>query len=81
MRELQPGDDSAYLFDREQVTRAYIQGIRNAVLAQMAGEWLQQYTQRFFLTMARDYQPIAGIELHIQEAARAAMVLANSSED
>ncbi len=64
MRELRAGDNIAYLFDREQVTAAYVQGIRNTALAQMAGEWLQQYSQRFFLTVARNYQPIAGADLN-----------------
>jgi hypothetical protein len=64
-RELQPGDNIVYLFDRERVTPTLIANIRNSELTRMAAEWLQQYTHRFFLTVARNYQPIAGTELHI----------------
>jgi hypothetical protein len=63
-RELQPGDNIVYLFDRERVTPALLASIRNDELTRMASEWLQQYTHRFFLTVARNYQPIAGTELH-----------------
>jgi hypothetical protein len=64
MRELQPGDNIVYLFDRERVTPAVLQDIRNEVLTHMASEWLQQYGHRFFLTVARNYQPVPGTEFH-----------------
>ena len=64
MRELRPGDNIVYLFDRETVTHSDVEKVRNSVLKRMASEWLQQYTQRFFLTVARNYQPIAGTELN-----------------
>ena len=64
MRELRPGDNIVYLFDRETVTDSDVEKVRNSVLKRMASEWLQQYTQRFFLTVARNYQPIAGTELN-----------------
>jgi hypothetical protein len=63
-RELRPGDNIVYLFDRERVTPAVLENIRNSILTTMAAEWLQQYTHRFFLTVARNYQPIPGTELH-----------------
>lgn len=63
-RELQPGDNIVYLFDRERVTPALLATIRNSALTRMGSEWLQQYTHRFFLTVARNYQPLAGTELH-----------------
>jgi len=64
MRELRPGDNIVYLFDRETVTDSDVEDVHNSVLKRMASEWLQQYTQRFFLTVARNYQPIAGTELN-----------------
>jgi hypothetical protein len=64
MRELQPGDHIVYLFDRERVTPAVLGEIQNEVLTHMAAEWLQQYGHRFFLTVARNYQPIPGTEFH-----------------
>ncbi len=64
MRELRPGDHIVYLFDRERVTQADLAEMRNSVLTQMAADWLQQYAHRFFLTVARNYQPIAGTNLH-----------------
>ena len=63
-RELMPGDNIVYLFDRERVTPELLANIRNSALTRMASEWLQQYTHRFFLTVARNYQPIAGTEFH-----------------
>jgi hypothetical protein len=64
VRELRPGDHIVYLFDRERVTQAELAKVRNPVLTQMAGEWLQQYAHRFFLTVAHNYQPIAGSDSH-----------------
>jgi len=64
MQELQPGDHIVYLFDRERVTHAELETMRNRVLTRMAAEWLEQYSHRFFLTVARNYQPIAGTDLH-----------------
>lgn len=64
MRELRPGDHIVYLFDRERVTPAVLEQIRNSDLTHMASEWLQQYEHRFFLTVARNYQPIPGTEFH-----------------
>jgi hypothetical protein len=64
VRELQPGDNIVYLFDRERVGHADLAKIQNRALTQMAAEWLDQYTHRFFLTVARNYQPIAGTGLH-----------------
>jgi hypothetical protein len=64
MRELQPGDNIVYLFDRDYVTEADLDTIENAVLKRMASEWRQQYTHRFFATVARNYQPIAGTALN-----------------
>jgi hypothetical protein len=63
-RELQPGDNIVYLFDRERVTPTLLANVRNPELTRMASEWLQQYAHRFFLTVARNYQPIAGTEFH-----------------
>src|SRR5215469_2871701 len=65
MRELKPGDNIVYLFDRERVTPAVLETIRNSDLTHMAAEWLQLYPHRFFLTVARNYQPIAGTEFHV----------------
>ena len=65
VRELQPGDNIVYLFDREHVTPALLETIQNSALTQMASEWLQKYPHRFFLTVARNYQPIAGTEFHV----------------
>jgi len=64
VRELRPGDHIVYLFDRERVTPAELAKVRNEVLTRMAREWLEQYPHRFFLTVARNYQPIPGTELH-----------------
>ena len=64
MQELRPGDHIIYLFDRERVTHADLEKMRNPVLTRMAAEWLRQYSHRFFLTVARNYQPIAGSDLH-----------------
>jgi hypothetical protein len=64
VRELQPGDNIVYLFDRERVGHADLAKIQNRALTQMAAEWLDQYTHRFFLTVARNYQPLAGTTLH-----------------
>jgi len=63
-RELQPGDNIVYLLDRERVTPTVLETIQNSDLTRMAAEWLQQYPHRFFLTVARNYQPIAGTEFH-----------------
>jgi hypothetical protein len=68
MRELQPGDNIVYLFDRDQVSESELDRvIDNAVLKRMASEWQQQYTHRFFCTVARNYQPIAGTALNTFE--------------
>jgi hypothetical protein len=64
MRELRPGDNIVYLFDRERVTDAEVDKIANPVLKQMAADWRQQYTHRFFLTVARNYQPIPGTSMN-----------------
>jgi hypothetical protein len=64
VRELRPGDNIVYLFDRERVGHGDLAKIQNSVLTWMAAAWLDQYTQRFFLTVARNYQPIAGTNLH-----------------
>jgi hypothetical protein len=64
VRELQPGDNIVYLFDRERVGHDELAKIQNGVLTWMAAAWLDQYTQRFFLTVARNYQPVAGTNLH-----------------
>ena len=64
MRELRAGDHIVYFFDRQRVTHADLAQMRNPTLTSMAAEWLQQYGHRFFLTVARNYQPIAGTELH-----------------
>ena len=68
MRELRPGDNIVYLFDRERVTDTEVDKIDNPVLKSMAGEWRQQYTHRFFLTIARNYQPIPGTALNTFES-------------
>lgn len=68
MRELRPGDNIVYLFDRERVTEAEVDKIDNPVLKRMAGEWRQQYTHRFFLTIARNYQPIPGTTMNTFES-------------
>ncbi len=62
--EPRPGDNIVYLFDRERVGHDDLAKMRNGALTQMAAKWLQQYPHRFFLTVARNYQPIAGTELH-----------------
>jgi hypothetical protein len=64
MRELRAGDNIVYLFDRDHVTAAELDKIDNTVLKRMASEWRQQYTHRFFVTVARNYQPIAGTALN-----------------
>ncbi len=64
MRELRAGDHIVYLFDRERVTQAVLETMRDPVLTRMTSEWLQQYTHRFFLTVARNYQPLPGTDLH-----------------
>lgn len=64
MRELRAGDNIVYLFDRDYVTEAELDKIDNIVLKRMASEWRQQYTHRFFVTVARNYQPIAGTALN-----------------
>jgi hypothetical protein len=68
MRELQRGDNILYLFDRDSVTEVELESIQNSVLKRMASEWRQQYTHRFFLTVARNYQPIAGTALNTFES-------------
>jgi hypothetical protein len=68
MRELRPGDNIVYLFDRERVSGTEVDKIENPVLKRMAGEWLQQYTHRFFVTVARNYQPIAGTAMNTFES-------------
>ena len=64
VRQLQPGDNILYLFDRERVGHADLAKIQNRALTQMAAEWLEQYAHRFFLTVARNYQPLPGTNLH-----------------
>ena len=64
VRPLRAGDDIVYLFDRETVTADVLEGIRNPTLTGMAHAWLRDYAHRFFLTVARNYQPVAGTELH-----------------
>lgn len=68
MRELRPGDNILYLFDRDGVTEEELERIENSVLKRMASEWQQQYTHRFFLTVARNYQPIPGTALNTFES-------------
>ena len=63
-RELRPGDHIVYLFDREAVTEEVLATIQNETLTRMARQWLREYAHRFFLTVARNYQPIAGSSLH-----------------
>jgi hypothetical protein len=63
-RELHPGDNIVYLFDREHVGHAELANIQNQALTHMAAQWLDQYSHRFFLTVARNYQPVAGTKLH-----------------
>jgi hypothetical protein len=64
MRELRPGDSIVYLFDRDHVSEADLETIDNTVLKRMAQEWRRQYAHRFFATVARNYQPIAGTGLN-----------------
>ena len=60
MTELRPGDNIVYLFDRDHMAGADVDKIENPVLKRMASEWREQYTHRFFATVARNYQPVAG---------------------
>jgi hypothetical protein len=68
MRELRPGDNIVYLFDRDRMTAADLDKIDNSVLRRMASEWRQQYTHRFFVTVARNFQPLAGTALNTFES-------------
>jgi hypothetical protein len=61
---LRAGDSIVYLLDRTHVTEADIADMGNAVLTQMANEWLKAYPARFFTTVARNYQPIVGSKLN-----------------
>ena len=80
VREPQPGDNIVYLFDRERVWHDDLAKMRNAALTQMAAEWLQQYPHRFFLTVARNYQPIAGTDLHTFDSHDDSVVFQDKSE-
>jgi len=68
MRELRPGDNIVYLFDRDRVSDTEVDKLENPVLKRMASEWRQQYTHRFFATVARNYQPIAGTAMNTFES-------------
>jgi hypothetical protein len=68
MTELRPGDSIVYLFDRDRVTDTELDRIENPVLKRMASEWRQQYTHRFFATVARNYQPIPGTAMNTFES-------------
>lgn len=61
---VRPGDSIVYLLDRATVSEAVLATIRNPVLVGMATQWLREYPHRFFLTIARNYQPIPGTTLH-----------------
>lgn len=56
---VQRGDDFVFLLDREHVTVSDIANTGDDELVRMAHEWLDGYSARFFLTVARNYQPIA----------------------
>jgi hypothetical protein len=62
--ELRPGDSIVYLLDRTRVTDGNLVDIGDDELARMADEWRAQHHERFFITVARNYQPIAGSELN-----------------
>jgi hypothetical protein len=68
VRELRPGDNIIYLLDRDHVTETELEKIQNPALKQMAGDWRRQYEHRFFVTVARNYQPIAGSAMNTFES-------------
>jgi hypothetical protein len=80
MRELLPGDNIVYLFDRDRVSESELDRvIDNAALKRMASEWRQQYTHRFFCTVARNYQPIAGTTLNTFDSHDDSVLFADSA--
>jgi hypothetical protein len=59
---LHAADNLVYLLDRTIVTDDDLADSGDDVLVRMANEWRREHSARFFLTIARNYQPIAGSE-------------------
>jgi hypothetical protein len=62
--ELRAGDNLVYLLDRTIVTDDDLADTGDDELVRMANEWRQEHVARFFITVARNYQPIAGSGLN-----------------
>jgi hypothetical protein len=58
------GDDIVYLLDRTRVTDEDLAATGDDELVRMANEWRQEHSARFFCTVARNYQPVAGTNLN-----------------
>jgi hypothetical protein len=61
---LQPGDNIVYLLDRTHVTAEDLAAMGHDELVRMADEWLKEHPDRFFVTVARNYQPVSGTKLN-----------------
>jgi hypothetical protein len=64
METIKPGDNLVYLLDRTRVTDDDLADIGDGELTRMATEWREQHHERFFVTVARNYQPIPGSDLN-----------------
>jgi hypothetical protein len=64
MSALRPGDNIVYLLDRSHITDEDLADTGDDELERMATQWRQGYVERFFVTVARNYQPIAGTDLN-----------------
>jgi hypothetical protein len=61
---LHAGDSLVFLLDRTIVTDKDLADTGDDELVRMANEWRQHHSARFFVTVARNYQPIAGSTLN-----------------
>src|SRR5260370_35297985 len=61
---LRAGDNLVYLLDRTIVTDDDLAATGNDELMRMADEWRREHSARFFITVAHNYQPIAGSVLN-----------------
>jgi hypothetical protein len=61
---LHAGDNLVYLLDRTIVTNDDLADSGDDVLVRMANESRRERSARFFLTIARNYQPTAGSALN-----------------
>jgi hypothetical protein len=58
------GDNLVYLLDRTIVTDHDLAETGDDELMRMGAEWRREHSARFFFTVARNCQPIAGSELN-----------------